>query len=68
LKSRKNQQSTSWELPPTARQTAAITRLAMQLGIKEYIEDTPSNRREARQLIYDLRNKRELRQKNASKK
>lgn len=46
--------ASSWLLPPTARQEAAITRLCMQKGIKEPLEDRPSNRWEARQLLYEL--------------
>lgn len=46
-------------LPPTGRQTRAITKLAVALGDKGEgpvpIEHTPSNRREARDLIYKLR-------------
>ena len=46
-------------LPPTFQQTRAITRLATALGDKGEgpipIEHTPSNRREARDLIYKLR-------------
>lgn len=47
--------ASSLNLPPTWRQTKAITRLAIALGISEPIEDTPSNRVEARNLIYRLR-------------
>lgn len=50
--------TSSWRLPPTGRQVAAITRLAMQLGIKEPIEEGPSNRWEARQLLYELNERR----------
>lgn len=50
--------TSSWNLPPTARQTLAITRLCQQLGITEYLEDKPSNRREARNLIMALRERR----------
>jgi len=44
----------SWQLPPTSRQILAITRLCMRLGIKEPLEEKPSTRWEARQLLYDL--------------
>ncbi|KKN54528.1 hypothetical protein LCGC14_0591200 [marine sediment metagenome] len=53
--------ASSWALPPTGRQVVAITRLAMQLGIKEPIEDKPSNRWEARRMIYDLTQQRDKR-------
>lgn len=43
----------SWELPPTYKQSAAIARLSFALGIEE---TSPSNRIEARRLIYSLRN------------
>jgi len=46
----------SWNLPPTAAQIAAITRMSCILGIKESLEDTPSNRLEARRLQSDLVN------------
>lgn len=47
-------QSSSWNLPPTGRQARAITRLCLQLGIREELENKPSNRQEARQLQYSL--------------
>ena len=50
--------TSSWRLPPTGRQIVAITRLCMQLGIKEPLEDKPSNRWEARQILYDLNQRR----------
>jgi len=59
--------SYSWQLPPTAKQSSAITRLAQALGIREYIEDTPSNRWEARRLINDLRNKIKLNEQKKGK-
>lgn len=46
----------SWNLPPTSAQVRAITRMSQRLGIKEPLEDTPSNRLEARRLQYDLVN------------
>ncbi len=52
--------SSSWQLPPTPKQRRAIARLAQQLGIMEPIEDTPSNRWEARLLIYQLNQRRKL--------
>lgn len=49
----------SWNLPPTFQQTRSITKLATALEDKGEgpipIEHTPSNRREARDLIYKLR-------------
>ncbi len=50
--------ASSWTLPPTGRQVAAITRLCQQLGIREPLEEKPSNRWEARRLLYELRQKR----------
>lgn len=54
--------ASSWTLPPTGRQTVAITRLCIQLGIKEPLEDKPSNRWEARRLLYELKQKRKGKQ------
>ncbi len=45
----------SFGLPPTTTQIRAITRLCVQLGISEALEETPRNRMEARNLIYRLR-------------
>lgn len=42
---------------PTPAQVRAITRLCTVLGIREPLEETPSNRREARNMIYQLRAK-----------
>ena len=50
--------ASSWQLPPTGRQVRAITRLCQQLGITEPLEDKPSNRWEARQLLYELSDRR----------
>jgi len=47
----------SWNLPPTSRQVLSITRLCMALHIQTELENTPSNRREARDIIYQLRAK-----------
>jgi hypothetical protein len=47
----------SWNLPPTEKQTRAIAELCMRRGIRELLEETPSDRREARNLIYELRKK-----------
>ena len=60
MKNQKIYPASSWQLPPTSKQCRAIARLAQYLGIKEPIEDTPSNRWEARQLIYTLNQKRKL--------
>jgi len=45
----------SWDLPPTPKQHAAIVKMCMSLGIKAEIEWLVSNRREARDVIYRLR-------------
>ncbi len=45
----------SWNLPPTGAQVRQITLLCRHLGIKEYLENSSSNRLEARDLIYQLR-------------
>lgn len=47
--------SSSWNLPPTSTQIRAITKLCMRLHIAELLEEKPSNRYEARRLIYELR-------------
>ncbi len=47
--------SSSLNWTPTNKQIRAITRLAIRLGITDIIESTPRNRREARNLIYELR-------------
>jgi hypothetical protein len=44
----------SWLSPMTPRQNQSISKLARILGIREYIEDTPANRYEARAMIYNL--------------
>ena len=49
--------SSSLNWRPTNKQIRAITKLAMRLGITDIIEETPRNRREARNLIYELRNR-----------
>lgn len=54
----KIQPGSSWNYPPLPKQTRAIALLAQQLGITEPIENTPTNRLEARNLIYDLRRRR----------
>ena len=43
------------ELPPTPGQIVDITRKCMALGIRPPLEELPSNRMEARNLMYDLR-------------
>ena len=45
----------SWNLPPTAKQTRRITLQCMRLHIKELLEEKPINRAEANRLIYELR-------------
>jgi len=53
----------SLNLPPTARQVVQISKLCMHLGIKEPLEDSCSDRREARNLIYRLRAQRKAKRK-----
>lgn len=50
--------ASSWTLPPTGRQCRAIARLCTYLGITEPLEDKPSNRWEARRLMYELNERR----------
>jgi len=45
--------ASSWTLPPTARQMHAIAMQERRLGLPPQPE--PSNRWEARRLLYDLR-------------
>ena len=47
--------SSSLNWKPTSKQIRAITRLAIRLSITEPIEETPRNRLEARNIIYELR-------------
>ena len=47
--------SSTLNYKPTGRQVRAITRMAQALGITEPIENSPSNRVEARNLIFQLR-------------
>lgn len=48
-------QHSSWLLPPTPKQVRAITKLCLRFNISEPLEEQPRTRREARQLIYRLR-------------
>ena len=48
--------SSSLNWKPTPKQIRAIAKLATALGISDPIESDPKNRREARNLIYELRN------------
>ncbi len=41
----------SWNLPPTPKQVRTITRLAQRLGYHEPVENKPTNRIEARNMI-----------------
>lgn len=41
--------------PPTPGQVRAITRMCIALKIKELLEERVSNKREARNLMYELR-------------
>ena len=43
------------ELPPTDRQVRAITKMCITLKISEPLEESVSNRMEARNLMYQLR-------------
>ena len=45
----------SWNLPPTGKQVRAITKLATILGYHEPVENKPSNRWEARNMIAGFR-------------
>lgn len=47
--------ASSWNLPPTSKQVRAITKLATILGYHEPVENTPSNRWEARNMIAGFR-------------
>ncbi len=47
--------SSSLNYRPTAKQIRAITRMAAALRITDPIENSPANRREARDLIFELR-------------
>lgn len=49
--SEKIEPSSSWLLPPTPKQVRAITRLAQRLGYHEPVENKPTNRIEARNMI-----------------
>lgn len=53
----------SWNLPPTGRQMHQISILEIHCGIREDLKNTPSNRREARNRIYDLRELRKARKR-----
>ena len=54
--------SSTLNYKPTGKQVRAITRMAVALGIREPIENTPANRVEARNLIFKLRQ--QLKEKN----
>ena len=47
--------SSSLNYKPTPKQVRAITRMAIALGIREPIEETPANRAETRSLIFRMR-------------
>lgn len=51
----KIQPGSSWNYKPTPKQVRQITKLASQLHIQEPVENTPTTRLEARNLIYKLR-------------
>jgi len=44
----------TWNLPPTVKQTRTIARLCRARGITEPLEEQPSNRLEASRLIRQL--------------
>lgn len=50
--------TSTWNLPATAKQRVAITRLCIQLGYKEPYEDRPMTRWEARTMIAGFRQER----------
>ncbi|KKN74224.1 hypothetical protein LCGC14_0393100 [marine sediment metagenome] len=54
--------NSSWQLPPTPKQVRAITRLAVQLGYHEPVENKPRTRKEARDMIAGFREERKRRQ------
>ena len=56
--------SSTWNEPPTDAQIRAITRFCMILNIKTPLEETPYNRTEARNLIYQLLTKLKAKHKN----
>ena len=62
----KIEQASSWNESPTPEQIRAIVRLCCALKIKEPLEDGPTTRLEARNLLYQL--KAYLREKNRSRK
>lgn len=47
--------SSSWNLPPTAKQARAIAKLAQILGYHEPVEETVATRLEARNIIMGFR-------------
>jgi len=53
----------SWNLEPTAEQIHRISILSIHCGIREDLQGKPSNRREARNLIYDLRARRKAKRR-----
>ena len=62
------QPSSNWALPPTGPQRRDIARLCTQLGIRELLEERPSNRWEARGLQYRLMQARKYRRATHSRK
>ena len=53
----KIQPGSTLNLPPTGPQCRRITLQCIALGIRDPLEERVSNRMEARNLIYELRNK-----------
>ena len=46
--------TSSWTLPATSRQVAAVARMCIRKGIREHLEEKPMTRWEARRLLYKL--------------
>ena len=57
------QPTSSWNLPPTVKQTQAIARLAQALGYHQPVEEGIRNRLEARNIIVGFKNELKLRKK-----
>jgi len=57
---KKYERGSSIELSPTAGQIQRLTKQCIRLGIKEPLEELVSNRREARDLMYQLRSQRRV--------
>jgi hypothetical protein len=53
----------SWNLPPTDAQVRRIAQYCIWNHIRESLEERPSNRREARNLIFALRKEKRRRRR-----